>query len=111
MATELNVTFMVLTLLCCGCLRPRGIVFSNVTVPYYLPYAGTTVKASKSCRVDITQLKEPFSRAGLSVMWTNKEVKDAMLKSGMSQLNYADIRTLSILNGVYQRQRIIFYGE
>lgn len=98
-------------LLCCGCLRPRGIIYSNSTVPYYLPYEDTAVKASKSCRVDITQLKEPFSRANLSVMWTSREVKEAMRKSGMSQLNYADMRTLSILNGVYQRQRIIFYGE
>lgn len=111
MATELKITFMVLTLLCCGCLRPRGIVFSNVTVPYYLPFEENAFKASKSCRVDITQLKEPFSRAGLSVMWTNKEVKDAMRKADMNQLFYADMRTLSILNGVYQRQRIIFYGE
>ena len=112
MATDSRAVALALLLTgTCGCFAPRGFLFTRATSPYALPYEDRACKASKSCAVDITQLKEPFSRANLSVVWTDRAVTDAMAKAGMTEVRYADLQTLSILNGVYERRRLIFYGE
>ena len=114
MATEHpTVCILLMLMLCgtCGCLSPRGLVFTCVTVPYALPEADLTATGSKTCRIDITQIKEPLSRAGLSVMWSNRAVTEAMTRSGMKEIRYADLQTLSILNGIYLRRRLLLYGD
>ncbi len=100
-----------LLLAVCGCFAPRGYVFTRSTLPYTLPAEEDRRVATKSCRVDITQIKEPFSRLNLSVMWSSRAVIDAMRRAGMTTLRYADIETLSIMNSVYERRRLIFYGD
>jgi len=112
MATDSHSVLLVVLLMgTCGCFAPRGYILTHSTVPYCLPYETTGRMSSKSCRVDITQVKEPFSRANLSVMWTNRAVSDAMKRAGMTELRYADIQTFSVMNSVYERRRLIFYGE
>lgn len=111
MATEWKAVSVCVLLLGSGCSTPRGFLFTRATVPYALPYETAGRVASKSCRVDVTQIKEPFSRVSLSVMWTSRAVADAMEKAGMTELRYADLQTVSILNSVYERRRLIFYGE
>jgi len=96
---------------CSGCLAPRGILYTYATTPYTLPDEGAARRGGKRCTVDITQLKEPVSRANLSVLWTNRGVREAAARAGRTELRYADIQTLSLLNGVYARRRLIFYGE
>lgn len=112
MAIKLHcVFFSVLILGTCGCFSPRGYIVTHTTVPYIMPYETVGQVSSKSCRVDITQVKEPFSRANLSVMWTSRAVNEAMQRAGMTELRYADLQTFSVLNSVYERRRLIFYGE
>jgi len=112
MATEpRHVLIVALLLGTCGCFSPRGYILTHTTVPYFLPYETAGRVSSKSCRVDITQVKEPFSRANLSVMWTNRAVSESMKRAGMTELRYADLQTLSVMNSVYERRRLIFYGE
>lgn len=112
MATELKTVFFCALLLGAGgCFAPRGRLFTYTTTPYTLPYEEGARVGSKSCQVDITQLKEPFSRAGLSVMWGNRAVAEAMTRAGMTEIRYADLQTLSILNSVYERRRLVFYGD
>ena len=94
-----------------GCFAPRGILLTYTTLPYAMPYEQAGHAAPKSCHVDITQLKEPFSSVNLSVTWTSRVVAEAAAKSDMTELRYADIQTLSILNGLYKRRRLVFYGE
>ncbi|MDX9868932.1 MAG: hypothetical protein RBT78_13520 [Kiritimatiellia bacterium] len=94
-----------------GCFTPRGWLFTRATVPYYLPHEGPRQRAEKFCKVNITRLKEPLTRANLSVMWTDRAVAEAMSEAGMTELRYADLEILSILNSVYERRRLIFYGE
>jgi len=112
MATKFK-TGLLCTLLLgmCGCFSPRGYLFTYTQVPYALPYETVGRVGTRSCRVDITQLKEPFSRANLSVMWSNRIVAEAMKRAGMTEIRYADVQTLSVLNSVYERRRLIFYGE
>lgn len=113
MGTELkNGLLFALLLGACGCFSPKGYLFTRTTVPYTLPYetAGKRV-GTKSCRVDTTQITEPFTRTNLSVMWTQRAVAAALKRAGMSEVRYADLETLSILNSSYERRRLVFYGE
>ncbi|MDA3926638.1 MAG: hypothetical protein PF904_18280 [Kiritimatiellae bacterium] len=56
-------------------------------------------------------MKEPVTRLNLSVMWSNKAVKEVAQKAGITEIYYADLETLSIFLGTYQRRRVIFYGN
>jgi hypothetical protein len=94
-----------------GCFSPDGILITRTTAPYELPTDRTVLKATKSCSVDITQLREPVTQAHLSVVWTSRVVVDAASRAGISDIRYADLQTFSVLNGVYKRQRLVFYGE
>lgn len=112
MATKQTTGCLLLALLnATGCLAPSGYIVTHTTVPYELPAASVSRRASKSCFVDITQLKEPFSGASLSVIWTSRAVLDAAARANMTELRYADLQTLSIMNGTYKRQRLVIYGE
>jgi len=112
MATELkNGVLVALLLGACGCFQPRGHLFTRTTEPYTLPWETSRRVATKSCQVDITQIKEPFTRANLSVMWSNRAVADALSRAGMTDVRYADLQTLSFLNSVYERKRLVFYGD
>ncbi len=95
----------------CGCFAPQGYLFTNTTVPYAVPGETSVRVGTKSCHVNITQIKEPFSRLNLSVMWSDRAVAEAMSKAGMTDLHYADVQTLSVMNKVYERRRLVFYGE
>ena len=112
MAIRLRTGLLLLTLLVTsGCFSPTGYLFTYSTIPYALPYDHVISKASKKCVVDITQLKEPFSQANLSVVWTSRAAAEAAARAGLKDLRYADLQTLSIMNGTYLRRRLVFYGE
>ncbi len=113
MASERSVWLVALALLgTCGCFAPRGYLVTYSTRPYAMPDdEGSSRCGLKSCKVDITQLKEPVTQARLSVIWTDRAVAEAMKKAGMTEIRYADLQTFSLLNSVYERRRLIFYGE
>ena len=112
MATEATASGLLLALtLCAGCLEPHGLLFTRKTVPYSLPEQSSVQVGMKSCHVDTTQLKEPFTRANLSVLWTHRAVAEAVRLADMKEIRYADIETLSVLNGLYARRRLILYGD
>jgi hypothetical protein len=112
MATDFTAVRIALCLLACaGCASPSGLLFTRTTTPYFLPQSSRTAKGGKSCSIDITQLREPVSGANVSVIWTSKAVAEAAAKAGIAEIRYADIDTLSILNSLYERRRLIFYGD
>jgi hypothetical protein len=112
MATDRNVLLLCVLLLgTSGCVAPIGALYTQTTVPYKMPYETVGRVASKSCSVDITQLREPFSGLDISVIWTDRVVAEAMRNAGMTEFRYVDLQTVSILNGVYERRRLLFYGE
>jgi len=92
-----------------GCFAPRGYLFTYRIEPYALPNGAR--RADKRCTVNLTQIKEPFSHARLSVIWTDRAVIDAAEKAGIRELRYADLQTLSIFNDTYLRRRLLLYGE
>jgi hypothetical protein len=110
--TDLGRSLWLLALLpLAGCLTTTGRLYTDKTVPYYLPYGKGAQRASKRCAVNLTQLKEPFSGANLSVLWTSDAVAAAAAGAGMTELRYVDLRTFSLLNDTYVRRSLIFYGE
>lgn len=113
MASKRNVWRVALALLwTCGCLAPHGYLVTYSTRPYAMPdHEGCRRRGLKSCKVNLTQIKEPFTQAHLSVLWTDRAVAKAMERVGMTEIRYADLQTFSILNSVYERRRLIFYGE
>jgi len=112
MATKLPIgLFFALLLLATGCFSPSGYVYTRKVEPYAFPEEQRNQVATKSCTVDITQIKEPFSRVRVSVEWTNRAVQEAMKKAKMTEVRYADMITLSVLNKTYERRRLVFYGE
>lgn len=111
MATKRSIGLCTLLLLTTGCFSPSGYVFTRTVEPYALPDEHRNQVGAKSCTVDITQIKEPFSRLKITVIWTNRAVQEAMKKANMTEVRYADLITLSILNKTYERRRLVFYGE
>jgi hypothetical protein len=112
MATKGNRWFLVsLLLLTTGCLSPTGYIFTHTVEPYDFPDEQRNHVGTKSCTVDITQIKEPFSSLKITVIWTNRAVQEAMKKANMTEIRYADLITFSILNKTYERRRLVFYGE
>ena len=122
MATKLTIgLFFGLLLLTTGCFSssdkmytrssPSGYVYTRMVEPCGFPDEKRNQVGTKSCSVDITQIKEPFSRLKLTVIWTNRAVQEAMKKANMTEIRYADLITLSVLNKTYERRRLVFYGE
>jgi hypothetical protein len=112
MATKLSIgLFFALLLLTTGCLSPSGYVYTHTVEPYGFPDEKRNQVGTKSCSVDITQIKEPFSRLKITVIWTNRAVQEAMKKANMTEVRYAEMITLSVFNKTYERRRLVFYGE
>jgi hypothetical protein len=112
MATKPPIALLfTLLLLTAGCFSPSGYLFTRTIEPYGLPDEQRNQVGPKSCTVDITQIKEPISRLRVTVIWTNRAVQEAMKKANMTEVRYADLITLSVLNKTYERRRLVFYGE
>ena len=45
------------------------------------------------------------------MLWTDRAVAEAMQRAGMTEIRYADLQTLSVMNSVYERRSLVFYGE
>ncbi len=112
MATDRKAALLCALLLgACGCVETHGLLYTQTTAPYKMPYETVGRTAAKSCSVDITRIEEPVSGFGLNVMWTDRVVAEAMRKAGMAEVRYADVQTLSVVFGVYSRRRLVLYGE
>jgi hypothetical protein len=57
------------------------------------------------------EIREPFSRAGLSVEWYSRAIGDIAKDGGLNELEYADIRTVSALGGLWRRTIVRVYGK
>jgi hypothetical protein len=47
----------------------------------------------------------------LSGEWDNDKIMRVAREAGITELHYIDIKTLSIVLGIYRRQTLILYGE
>lgn len=99
----------ILTLATAGCAM-RGLLYTRVVRPYTRDFEDTPV-GSKTCRVREHVLSEPITRAHVSVLFTTRIVQESAHAAGMTKIDYADLETLSILRGIYERQTLILCGD
>ena len=92
-----------------GC-APVGLLYSNTVVPYSEEFNATSV-GSKSCTIKANQIKEPVTGYSLSAEWTTSYILQEAKKAGISDIDYIDKRTLSILNGLYRHETLIVHGD
>ena len=93
----------------CAATAP-GRIYTNVVRPYSIDFKETPV-GSKHCEIDLHSVQEPFSARGITVEWTSGEILAAAEKAGIDHIYYTEERVLSILFGVYERRRLIVYGD
>ena len=98
-----------LLLLLPGC-AANGILYTRVTEPATLNFHKTPV-GSKLIFVRSFRVREPVSGYGLSAEWESDPVKTSALQAGITNLYFADLQTLSILNGLYRSRTLIVYGD
>ena len=92
-----------------GC-AGKGLLYTRVVRPYSPDFRGTPV-GGRACRVHEHILREPLSGADVSVSFTSRVVAEAACAAGLTKLYYADLETLSILNGIYERKTLILHGD
>ena len=105
----LQMLVVLLGLAATGCVG-RGMIYTRVVSPYSNDFCATPT-GSKTCRVNEHILREPFTRADVSVSFTSRVVEQAAHSAGMTNLYYADLETFSILKGIYERKTLILCGD
>lgn len=100
---------LALLFLLTGCVA-RGFLYTRVTEPATLDFHKTSV-GSKQFLVRTHRVREPVSGSGISAEWQADPVKTAALKAGVTNLYFADTRTLSILGGLYRARTLVVYGD
>lgn len=92
-----------------GC-AGQGMLYTRVVNPYSHDFHATPVGA-KTCRVNEHVLRDPVGGTHVSIDFTLRVVQEAAREAGITHLYYADLETLSILSGMYQRKTLILCGD
>jgi hypothetical protein len=107
--TAIKTASLLATLLLSGC-APFGAIYSDTVVPYSTRYKETPI-GTKRCEINTHQVKEPFSGYSIYAEWTTSDILNEAKKAGINEIHYMDLRTLSILLGIYKRETLIVYGD
>lgn len=94
--------------ICSGCMQ--GLIYTNSTVPLVLNMNNTPV-GNKSAAISSNQLKEPVIGLAINAEWNSRAIGDAAKRSGLTQINFADMHTFSILGGIWKKQTVQVWGE
>lgn len=89
---------------------PPGLIYSHTVAPYSVRFNETPVGA-KRCVINNYQVKEPVTGYNMYAEWSTSYILEEARKAGITNINYMDRKTLSILNGVYKRETLIVYGD
>ncbi|OGV66024.1 MAG: hypothetical protein A2283_08540 [Lentisphaerae bacterium RIFOXYA12_FULL_48_11] len=99
----------VLLFLCVGCVA-QGRLYTKVVLPYSTDFQDAP-SGTKACRIAEHRLKEPYTGAGITATWTSRVLEEATRNAGITNIYYADLETLSVLNGIYLKKTLIIYGD
>lgn len=92
-----------------GC-APRGVLFTQVTTPHMLDF-DRTATGERRCVIDDHRIKDVVTGSGVSVEWTETAIRRAAESCGITVLHHTDAELFSVLFGVYERRRLIVYGD
>lgn len=93
----------------CSACSP-GFIYTNITVPL-TEDMDHTPRGTRLAALDTKQLKEPITRFNLSAQWDSRAIGDAAREAGLSTIYYADMKTISILGGVWKQEIVRVWGE
>ena len=87
-----------------------GLLYTDVTVPLVVNMHNTpNVDTSKQTELSQEKVMEPFF--GIQVEVDSIAIGDAAKKTGLHEVYYADLRTVSVLFGIYVKRTIIVTGN
>lgn len=92
-----------------GC-ATYGAIYADTVAPYTENFRETPV-GSKRCVIHDYQLREPLTRVKLSAEWTTDVILNESRKAGITEIYYMDMRTVSILFGIYRHKSLLVYGD
>ena len=93
-----------------GCSTAPGRIYTNITRPFSDDFNNTSI-GSKQVILDEHSIKEPISGYGASFQWSNAQIMSAARKAGITHIAFIEEQTLSILFGIYERKRLVIYGD
>ena len=93
---------------CCGC--APGFIYTNITEPLTTDM-NETPRGTRLAALDTKQLKEPITRFNLSAEWDSRAIGDAAKRAGLNTIFYADMKTVSVLGGIWRQQTVRVWGE
>lgn len=106
-----GVVSLLLFLLLCGCAKMQiALLYSNTVAPYSEEFAATPT-GSKRCVINTHEIKDPLSGYSLTAEWSTSKILEQAHQAGIKKIDYIDLKTISILNGVYRRESLIVYGD
>ncbi|MFC1815298.1 TRL domain-containing protein [Thermodesulfobacteriota bacterium] len=96
------------SLICSGC--TYGFLYTNSTVPLVKNMDNTPL-GTKFVTINSKLIKEPITGIGVSAEWNSRAIGDAARRAGLTQINFADMHTFSILGGIWKKQTVKVWGE
>ena len=97
-----------LTLFFIGC--APGFIYTDITEPECVDMRSTPI-GEKTSKGGLYKIELPFTKVNLTAEWNTRGLGDVAKKGGISTIYYCDLRTLSILGGIYRKQETIVYGK
>ena len=93
----------------CAAAAP-GRLYTNMIQPHSTDFHVTPV-GTKRCVLDEHRVKEPVSGYGVMVEWSTDLIRSEAQKAGITNINYTEVQTVSILMGIYRRRKLIIHGD
>ena len=109
MATKYLPALIFPVLLFCGC-AVQGWLITRTVTPYTRDFRETPV-GTKTCIISHHKLKEPVSGYDIYAEWTSGTLTNSAANAGITNICYMDLRTFSILAGIYRKRDLIIYGD
>ena len=107
MATK---SFCILVLLILGTLNActYGALYTDSTKPYVLDMQETPIGVSKPQQgAKFVSIPTTMISAG----WSSRAIGEAAKRAGLSEVYYADLRTFSVLLGLWEEKTLLVYGK
>jgi hypothetical protein len=90
-----------------GCVT--GLLYTDVTRPLMRNLRATPVGVRHG-QLGVEQLQDPFF-TGLSATWDTNAIGDIAKQFGLAEIYSADLRTFSLLFGLFSQQTVIVQGR
>jgi hypothetical protein len=99
--------FIPLSIICSAC--APGFIYTDITEPLVTNMRDTQYSATRGKGYSL-EFKEPLTIVGLRTQIASQAIGDVAKNEGLSKIAYADIRTKSILGGIWSKKTLLVYG-